>query len=406
MIKYTLSLLVILIASSAFATDWISEEIKYNQYLDLIQNNEAKSLIVLNPQDGKILVDALWDAQEEGMVPMRLRATLNRITTQNLELIDLLRVAILRNRVGMKFLRRELGSALLMGLADKRAGDSLALSIVSLRKDLTAMGLTHVVKTAKVVQPVATKMALTSEEPLVGDQALIAKELWLHEPDLQTWSRGKYASGIRIYTFCRTKRDYPCLQIIRDRNHEPVRLADGTLWSQPALAKSKRDLPSNQRNGNTPAGIHTIETVMPYADQVPSFGKFRRLVLDFIPKSKEEMNQKAILPPSSVASNWWKPNVVARDVGRNLFRIHGSGRLNEDENSPWHPFRPTSGCIAKRENTYEDVEYRDQQDLLDTMGLPAQYENETEIKGLLFLIEIDDIEAPVSLADLKAIGIE
>lgn len=410
MIKHILSLLIILIASSALASDQVNEEIRYNQFLDAIQTNDSKSLVILDPKDGKIFVDALWDSQENGIVPMRLRAVLNRLPTQNLELIDLMRVEILRDRVGMNFSRRELGTALMMGLADKRDGSNLALSIVSLRKDLNHMGLAHIVNNAKIVQPVAAKLALSSEEPLVGGQGAIAKDLWIHELDLQTWSRGKYASGIRIYTFCRTNRDFPCLQVIRDRNHEAVRLEDGTLWSQPALAKSGRNLPSNQRNGHTPAGIHTIDSVMPYADQVPSFGKFRRLILDFIPKSKDEMNQKAILPASSVESNWWKPNVVARDVGRNLFRIHGTGRLNEDEQSTWHPFRPTSGCIAKRENTYDDIEYRDQRNLLDvlmdSMGLAATYENETEIKGLLFLIEIDDKEAPVLLEDLKAIGIE
>ena len=410
MIKFMILPFVLGFAVNASALDQIEQETRYLQFAKSLTDLSAKSVIpALGPEDAKLLVDALWDAQEEGLVPLRLRETLRRLSNTELSLNDQLRVGVLRNRVGMSFSRRALGSALLMGLADPQTGEALALTIISLRADLKKMGLTHLVSSARVMQPNASAQALKTEQPVIGDQTLLAKDLWDHPLDLNTWYNGKYAGGVAIYQFCRSNRLFPCVQVLRDAQGQPVRNADGTLWSQPSLSMSARNLPSNQRNGSTPSGIHTLNGVMPVPDQVPSFGRFRRVILDFVPKSANEARQREILPGTSQDSSWWRPNVVARDIGRNLFRIHGSGKLNEDPTSSWFPFRPTSGCISKRENTYGDVEYQDQQLLLNQLmtaqGLEVKYENETAIRGVLFLIEINDEAAPVTTETLATFGV-
>jgi hypothetical protein len=101
--------------------------------------------------------------------------------------------------------------------------------------------------------------------------------------------------------------------------------------------------------------------------------------------------------------------VVAREVGRDLFRIHGTLRKNKNPGSSWYPFVKTSGCIAQRENTYNGVSYQDQRDLLDIImrssHLEPIYENEGAIRGVLSLMEIDAMEGPVTEEDLKARGI-
>jgi hypothetical protein len=200
------------------------------------------------------------------------------------------------------------------------------------------------------------------------------------------------------------------LMIMKDNRGEAVRLDDGTLWSNPSLASSARGLPSYSRNGNTPQGIHTIDSVMPVADAQMSFGKYRRMILNFIPKSRDEVLTKALLPPSSHDSDWWKAAVVSRDIGRNLLRIHGTGKINVDKETPYYPFMRTSGCIAQRENTYEGVTFKDQRNLLDSimtaMDLELNYSNETHVKGILYLVDIDDKNAPVTLHDLAIKGIE
>jgi hypothetical protein len=70
----------------------------------------------------------------------------------------------------------------------------------------------------------------------------------------------------------------------------------------------------------------------------------------------------------------------------------------------------TSGCIAQRENTYDGVEFKDQRVLLDTimkaMDLTPSYANEVNVKGILYVVEIDDQNAPVEASDLALRGIE
>jgi hypothetical protein len=198
--------------------------------------------------------------------------------------------------------------------------------------------------------------------------------------------------------------------VMKNVHGQAVRLDNGTLWSNPSLASSSRGLPSYSRNGNTPQGIHTIDSVMPNADAPMSFGKFRRFILNFVPKSKNEVLMKSLLPASSHDNDWWNAAVVSRDMGRNLLRIHGTGKINVDKETPYYPFMRTSGCIAQRENTYDGVTFKDQRDLLDSvmkaMDLAATFANETHVKGILYLVDIDDKNAPVTIDDLALRGIE
>jgi len=92
-------------------------------------------------------------------------------------------------------------------------------------------------------------------------------------------------------------------------------------------------------------------------------------------------------------------------VGRSLFRIHGTGRINTDPASSWYPLYPTSGCIASRENTYDQVTYNDQQILLNemmtSMGLTPTYNNETKILGLLYVVDLNSEERAVEFKDIR-----
>jgi hypothetical protein len=192
--------------------------------------------------------------------------------------------------------------------------------------------------------------------------------------------------------------------VMKDKNGRLVREANGQVWSQPKLALSGRGLPSHQVNGHTPQGVYLINSVMPSADQQKVFGKYRRLKLDFVESSRREKKLLRFIPDSLQKYSWWRENVVARDVGRILLRIHGTGLINDDPASSWYPFYPTSGCVASRENTYDGVTYKDQRLLLDTMmnasGLRAQYANETSLTGLLYVVNIDSKEEAVTLEEI------
>ncbi|MCB0347297.1 MAG: hypothetical protein KDD37_00605 [Bdellovibrionales bacterium] len=227
---------------------------------------------------------------------------------------------------------------------------------------------------------------------------------------INLFKQGKYTNGIQIYKFCRSQRIYPCRLIVRDKDGNFARTASGKIWSIPSLALAANRKPYYQISGNTPSGIYTIDSVMPTADQTRSFGLYRRLILNFIPKALNEQNHLYLLPNSHQQQTWWREAVTARDVGRDLLRIHGTGKIVTKPSDPYYTFAPTQGCINTRENTYGNVTFNDQRLLLDAsmimLKLPTQYANETKINGLLYVINVDNKEAAVSTSDLEAWGLK
>lgn len=234
------------------------------------------------------------------------------------------------------------------------------------------------------------------------------RDLFNFSPATESYASGRYHKKPRIYMFCRSVRKYPCVMIMRDAQGKVWKNSKGEVWSQPALAFSRHNKPFSKPSGDTPAGVQRIDSVMPSADQQMVFGKFRRLILNFVGGGNDEALTKLLIPPSSYASNWWQQASVARDIGRSALRIHGTG-LRSSSSKTYYPMVPTSGCIAKRENKYGTTTYIDQRDLLDELmkasGLTATYNNETSIYALLYMIEIDAKKAPVTLADLKALNL-
>ncbi len=233
------------------------------------------------------------------------------------------------------------------------------------------------------------------------------RDLFNYQIPSDSFHNGAYAKTPKIFLFCRHLRAYPCLMLMKDTQDRPVRNSNGELWSQPALGLSAKNLDYANRSGNTPSGIHLINSVMPSADNPKAFGKFRRLILNWVPNSEGELLHRQLLPASARNANWWKEAVLARDIGRNLLRIHGTGRINKNPQSSYFPLTPTSGCISQRENTYRSVSYKDQRKLLDQLmlaeGLEAKYKNEPSIFGVLYLIEINSLKKAVTLAELQAL---
>lgn len=388
----------------------VYEETLYHNYQNVITGKDQfrlKSTQGFTAQEQTLFVDALWDLVEDGN-PDAIDA-LDNINTFMMDITERLRVGILRIKYKRaqslpESLVEELSNVLMAPEADTR----LIYTLAAYETELLAAGHDSLITLAKthneyydVAENEAIKRDITDD---------VIEDIFHQTPDVTTYMNGEYVKSVKIYMFCRENRLYPCLMVMRDIHGEVVRQKDGTIWAHPALASSARGLPSYTRNGNTPQGVLTIDSVMPTADQQLSFGKFRRLILNFVPKSKNEVLLSSLLPKSSHAQSWWKESVTARDAGRNLFRIHGSGKINKDPSTPYYPFMRTSGCIAQRENTYDGVTYKDQRELLDAvmvaMDMTPNYANEVKAKGILYLVEIDDKNAPVDTTDLALRGIE
>jgi hypothetical protein len=229
------------------------------------------------------------------------------------------------------------------------------------------------------------------------------------EPEVANYRSGYYLNTPRIYMFCRENRKQKCIMIIKKYDGSVLLNPDGkTYWSHPSLGNSRHEKDFNQANGNTPSGVFRIDGVMTNTDNKFVFGSFRRLVLNFVSKTPDELNYKYLIPTSSHELNWWREAVVARDMGRGLFRIHGTW-LPSSRSEPFYPLVPTSGCVAQRENNYDGEKYIDQRLLLDSLmiasNLTPTESNETKIRGLLYVINIDNQERAVELSDLIKLGL-
>ncbi|MBC7713712.1 MAG: hypothetical protein H7177_10250 [Rhizobacter sp.] len=189
-------------------------------------------------------------------------------------------------------------------------------------------------------------------------------------------------------------RSIPGRLFIRRADGSFVHRSNGDLWSMKVLGTSGRGLPFNHSNGTTPCGVYTVDSVMPEANKNADFGKFRRLIVNFLGTSPNDENIKQFLPCSQHTNSWWTPSIVGRDLGRSLLRIHGTGRINKNPFSSYFPMIPSSGCLTTTETTAFGLkEVNDQRALLDTLmaalNLPITYENESKIHGLLYVIEFD-----------------
>lgn len=400
-------LLTLMLISSAHAVS--SNVLEENLYFDFQKSILAKnkSLNGFTKFEQSLYVDALTDMIEEGS-PEALKM-LAVIPTFHYDLVEKLRLGILKIKYNQApFLDNSLINDLTNALQAPKVDVKLVYILAAYEEELLRTGHADIIALAKV-HPRYKDIALDAERKHELSTNVVS-DLFFKSPDVASYMNGEYVKSIKLFMFCRDSRLYPCLMVMRNVYGEVVRNGDGTLWSHKALASSSKGLPSYYRNGNTPAGVHTIDSVMPTADQQTSFGKFRRFILNFVPKSRNETLHQSLLPKSSIEDGWWKAAVTARDIGRNLLRIHGTGKINNDPETPYYPFMRTSGCIAQRENTYDGVEFRDQRNLLDAvmvaMDLEPTYDNEPKVKGLLYLIDLDDKNAPVTLEDLAAHGIE
>jgi hypothetical protein len=200
---------------------------------------------------------------------------------------------------------------------------------------------------------------------------------------------------LTVFALLKADRTKPGVLLVRAPDGHFMTNKSHHVWSIPILGLSRRGLPFNHSNGCTPTGVYTLDAVMPLADKNFEFGEFKRLIVNFIKASPDEIEARKLLPKDHHQLNWWKPSVVGRELGRSLLRIHGTGRKNLNPLTSFYPFVPTSGCLATNESAFFGLKKaRDQRLLLDTLmsalNMPPSDDNESKIHGLLYVVELDD----------------
>lgn len=389
-------------------TYFFEKAVELQVRVDMIQAskfwNENKEL------NSMAFVDALWKKGWDSPASADhelVRQSLTRINLNDFELTDKIRLFLLDEKLGRKI---AFNSEFMTELFEKAIDGELQrreiYTLLNYQDSLESLGFQDIFaevdkRYREDLNPYeaaknSAKEELTKEE---------LQDLVFHDLDLDDFSRGKYKKSLKIYMLCRHDRNYPCMMVMKDSSNELVKNEDGSVWMQSALGLARKGRAYNVKNGYTPAGVYTIDSVMPDTNRQTVFGKYRRLILNFISKSTDEKLTKKLLPESAELSLWWNQAVVARDIGRNLLRIHGTGLRNNNPLSSYYPFVPTSGCIAQKENTYRGVKYKNQRKLLDVMmkasGLKVKYKNETKLKGLLYVVEVDGSKKEMSREDVE-----
>lgn len=190
---------------------------------------------------------------------------------------------------------------------------------------------------------------------------------------------------LTIFAIFGNSRSKPGTLLIRKSDGEFLRDKSGKVFKLTIFGNSTRGLDFRFSNGRTPTGVFRVRGVMPEANHVREFGKFRRLKIDYIEDLAE-----SFLPKSHYQLNWFKEATLAHILGRSLFRIHGTGRPNFNILSPKFGLATSSGCLVTRE--LKGL-FNDQRHLLDALmkaqGLRVSYENETNIDSLLYVINFD-----------------
>jgi hypothetical protein len=354
----------------------------------------------LKPEGNKEILSFLWGKHElKTLDPIEFHSYLVEIDFENISQIDKIKIKNIENFYSS--VKNE-AITFIPSLTEVEA-----LEFMNIKDSISNMDYQLSKASIVTLNRVRNKVnAISKFDPLTVTHM---KDLLFNTPDTAHYNNGEYKDTTRLFLFCRESREYPCLFVMKDIFGDLVQ-ENGKVWSLAALAKSARNIPYYKTNGQTPNGVHTINSVMPDANRQRAFGKFRRVMLDWIPKSKSEENTKHFIPKSHLNLKWWKRATIARDAGRLYLRIHGTGRVNDEPKGSYYPHMPTSGCVSTKEGRYDGVTYKDQRIILDKLMQASQlrpvYNNEPKIKGVLYVVNIDTQKKAVTLEDLKKYGVE
>ena len=209
-----------------------------------------------------------------------------------------------------------------------------------------------------------------------------------------------------VYSFQRKNRNYPGLVMVRSKDGSFIKDASGKHFAVPQLARSCTNMPGYLSNGNTPQGIFkvfgfavsqgsfigpttNIQMVLPYEQSTD--------VSDSVTRSLGD-NYRFFLPASWKSYRPFFEAYYAGKAGRSEIIAHGT-TVNPAYylKQPYYPLTPTQGCLCAKEiwNAVDGKRIEsDQQKLVDAV-IKAGGAN-----GYCVVIEIDDLQKPVSLKDI------
>ena len=219
-----------------------------------------------------------------------------------------------------------------------------------------------------------------------------------------------------VYSFQRKNRENRGLAMVRGADGRFVRNADGSYFNIAQLAMAKSRLPGTITNGNTPQGLFTIvgtvtaenqwigptpalESKVPKEATVADYEHMATMTPAPAPEWTEE-RYWSFFPDS------WRGYAPMREVwlagqaGRDEMWLHGN-TVNPSyyRNEAHFPYAPSAGCMVAMEYWSKDdgsLVHSDQLALIKALASTGKMD------GYLIVVEIDDRNVPVQMADVIA----
>jgi hypothetical protein len=218
-------------------------------------------------------------------------------------------------------------------------------------------------------------------------------------------------NNVIVFSFQRKNRNYLGLTIVRNQNGSFVVNEDGSYFNVPQLARSVNNLPSYLTSGNTPQGVFRMSGFG--VSKLEAIGTTENLQLTlpvettkqhFFRDSGISDNNWTIEDYEQILPKKWNGKREMYDAyyaglaGRNEIIAHGT-TINPEfyKNQPYYPHTPTEGCLCTKE-IWSTVDGRriesDQQKLINAVKKAGGPE------GYLIVIELEDVQKPVTLKDV------
>lgn len=214
-----------------------------------------------------------------------------------------------------------------------------------------------------------------------------------------------------LYSFQRKNRNYPGIAMIRDTAGNFVLNESGSTFAVPQLARSINNLPGYLTNGNTPQGLFrmygfdtsksgfigpttNIQLTMPGETSLQHF--FNDSTITDTAWTIEWYKQ--LLPGNLKNYRALYESFYAGRAGRTEIIAHGTTVDPEYyAGQTYYPQTPTMGCLCTKEIWSETDGKRLES---DQARLVAALQKAGGANGYSVVIEIDDAERAVSLADI------
>jgi hypothetical protein len=232
-------------------------------------------------------------------------------------------------------------------------------------------------------------------------------------PDLAAIFRQQQSFGIKtVYSFQRWDRDQPGIAAIQGADGRFARDSSGKLITIRQLARSGSNLPYFITNGNTPQGIFRIRGIGRSANRF--IGPTPNLQLTM--PHEGYWNEFFILPADSTDPKWSYAHIlpeswqgyapiyeafVAGKAGRTEIIAHGT-TIDPAyfQGRPFYPISPTLGCLCAEEDWDP---HTGRLTSSEQHRLADHFLRAPGIDGYLLVININDVPAPVSPAEIEAI---